>query len=154
MESGRQRTLNVLKRSGLWFGCVLTAMALFSACMMLAPPFHWDWDGYVLVYRITSILALPVALLFLPAVLRFRQASAPQMLAILSSGVLVGPVALVLWSQVMIWHGANADMVWHGDPEVGFGIWGEAKYAALVGFLSTTLYILSFRALGVAKNSR
>ena len=71
------------------------------------------------------------------------------MWAILPAGSLIGPLAIGLWFLVLQIGGASPQTMWQGDPLIGWvgsSIAGMI-FALIVGVLTSSFYLVIFRAL-------
>ena len=133
-----KNSMNMLARIGLWFGSMLVSVAAFSLVLSIV------WNAGVValppVFRITMIFALPVACLYLPVVLFFKDAEGRRGRVILLSATLVGPTLMVLWCLL-------PEGPWKVDPLLGIcGLWGPI-YALFVGFLTACSYVGALKLL-------
>jgi hypothetical protein len=152
--SSASKLANAFGRVGLWFGCLLLSVALFSLLFNLVfngTPFQagvFNWAGAVfLVFRITMKFALPVWCLCLPFVIALKDAEEGRMRTILVSGILIGPAALGLWCFMLQLRGGDTTKIWLGDPLIGLGGISGMIYALIVGFLTTSFYVVALKVL-------
>jgi hypothetical protein len=135
--------VKILARIGLWFGCLLIAVALFSLLFLRfnsSPDRDVIWEGYIWVYRVTMMFALPVWSLYLPLTVKLKDAEDNRIWILLVSGTLIGPLSLTIWFLILQLRGGDAHTIWgQGDPEApstaAFMI-----YASVVGFLAAAIY--------------
>ncbi|HZD47373.1 MAG TPA: hypothetical protein VE178_01395 [Silvibacterium sp.] len=150
-EHGERGSLNVLRRIGLWFASLLLAVALFClffSLIFMASPFFTA--GSILpVLRVTMIFALPVWCLYLPVVIAVKDAEERRIWTILLTGTLIGPLAMFLWSLILLLRGFSQKDVWLGDPLLGGlgGCIGSMTLALIVGFLTTSFYVIALKIL-------
>ncbi len=126
-------------RIGLWLGCCLLAVAVFS--LILGPRGSVDVG-----LRIGLLFVLPICLLYLPLIIKLRDAEHRRIWIILTSGILIGPAVLFLWSLILILRGGSAHAIWQGDPLVPSSA-VLIGFAAIVGLIMTSVYALSLKAL-------
>lgn len=137
--------MNTLTRIGLWFGSTLLSVAAFSVVMSIV--WNADFRGLLPVFRVTVMFALPVACLYLPMVLFFKDAEGRRGRVILLSATLIGPAAILLWGLLLQLRGGDPETIWKGDPLIGIGgIWG-AIFALFVGFLTACSYVGALKLL-------
>ena len=116
-------------------------------------------SGIFPIIRVTVIFALPVWCLYLPVVIAVKDAEGQRIWAILFSGTLIGPLAMFLWSLILLLRGFNQKAVWLSDPLLGSLGGGIASmiFALIVGFLTTSFYVVGLKILyrrSVARQSR
>jgi hypothetical protein len=147
--SRASKLANAFVRIGLWSGCLLLSVALFS--LLFNVVFNraaFNWGGAVfLVFRITMKFALPVWCLCLPFVIALRDAEERRMRTILLSGTFIGPAALGVWCFVLQLRGGSAYKIWLGDPLIGLGGIAAMIFALMVGFLTTSFYVMALKVL-------
>src|SRR5277367_3846761 len=105
--------MKLLTRIGVWFGCLLIAVALFS--LLFVRLFNAGGD-VILVCRITMMFALPVWFLYLPFTVKLKDAEDRRIWIILVSGILIGPLSLTIWCLILQLRGGDAATIWQGDP--------------------------------------
>ncbi len=135
--------MNLLTRIGLWFGCLLLAVGLFSVLFIR---FFSPGGEVMFIFRITMMFAFPVWLLCLPLIVKLRDAEDNRIWIILASGILIGPLALTIWCLILQLFGGDAHAIWHADDLApGTGIC--MIFASVVGFLTTLLYGIALKIL-------
>lgn len=138
--------MNVLRRIGFWFVSLFLAICLFSLLFnLLFGGFHPD--ALVLIFRITMVEALPVWCLFLPVVIAVKDAEKRRSWLILLGGSLIGPVSVILFCLFLQLRGGNPQTIWSGDPLAGLGGISEMLYSLIVGFMTTSFYVIALRVL-------
>jgi hypothetical protein len=100
-----------------------------------------------LIFRVAMTFALPVWCLYLPVVIALKDAEEGRIWTILFSGILIGPASLALWGLILQLRGGDAHQIWHGDPLVGLGGIAAITFALIVGFLTTSFYVIALRIL-------
>lgn len=130
-----------LIRVGLWFVSFLVANFCFSLF----------WGLYSLTISVaaaffvfTLIFASPAWCLCLPVVIAFKDAEGRRIWAILSAGVLVGPLSLLILGA--------ADRL-HSVTSPGTGLWDLVEaipaiflvFAVIVGSLTTCAYVYGLK---------
>jgi hypothetical protein len=139
--------MNTLRRIGLWFGSVLLSVTLVS--QLLALLFHWGgpFSGpFFDIFRVAGMMAFPVACLYLPFVIALQDAEERRVWTILFSGILIGPASLLLWCIIaQLW--SSDPNLWEGDPLTGIGCLSGMVLALVVGFLSTSAYVIALKVL-------
>jgi hypothetical protein len=135
--------MNIPTRIGLWFGCLLVAVGLFSG---LFGRFFNSGGEVMFIFRITMIFALPVWFLYLPLVVKLRDAEHNRIWIILVSGILIGPLALTIWGLILQLSGGGAFDIWGGD-DLGPSNGACMICASVVGFLTTLLYGIALKVL-------
>ena len=96
--------------------------------------------GYIWVYRVTMMFALPVWFVYLPLTVKLKDAEDSRIWILLVSGTLIGPLSLTIWLLILQLGGGDARTIWgQGDPEApstaAFMI-----YASVVGFVAAAIY--------------
>ena len=141
--------MNVFGRIGLWFGCLLFSVTLFSL--------GWGAAAYN-VFRLTTIFALPVACLYLPFVIALKDAERRRIWTILLSGILIGPAVPGLLGLFLQLRGQlrseDGHKVWRSEPLTGLGLGSAMIYALIVGFLTTVCYVIALKRLAAARYHR
>jgi hypothetical protein len=138
MSSEREvMPIGTLQRTGVWFGCFLLSVALFSL---------FFGSAAVLVFRVAMIFALPVSLLFLPFVIGFKNAERERSIILLAAGALIGPVCLALWGLILQLRGGNLQMIWIGDG-LDEGVLPASVYACIVGAVTAGCYVAALKVL-------
>ena len=146
--------MNVLGRIGIWFVSLLLAVALFGLLFGLL---FSTARAIFPIIRVTMIFALPVWCLYMPVVIALKDAEERRIRTILFSGILIGPVSLGLWCILLQLRGGDPRAIWRGDPLIGVGGISGMIYALIVGFLTTSLYVIALKILhrrSVASESR
>jgi hypothetical protein len=131
--------MTAMRNIGLWFFSLLLSVGLFS----LSYGRH-SVESYAIVFRITMMFALPVACLYLPIVIMLRDAEEGRMRIIAGTGVLIGPISLVLWGLILVARGEPS--VWQGDG-LGLGLVAAIIFASIVGFLTTMFYVVALKLI-------
>jgi hypothetical protein len=131
--------VNVLIRIGLWFGCLLVAVAIFS--LFFVRLFSIGSD-VIAIFRITMMFALPVWFLYVPFIVVLKDAEDRRIWIILVSGILIGPLALILWSFILQLRGSNANT----DPLAGSTA-GYMIFSSVVGLLAAAIYGFFLKAI-------
>jgi hypothetical protein len=132
--------VKLLTRIGVWFGCLLIAVALFS--LLYVRLFNGVGD-VMFVCRITMMLALPVWFLYLPFTVKLKDAEDGRIWTILVSGILIGPLSLITWAFILQLRGRD---VWQSDP-LAPSIAACMIFASVVGLLATAIYGISLKAI-------
>ena len=140
--------MNTLRRIGLWFGSLLFSVTLFSLLftLLFTGLGFFRAGSVVLTFRVSVLFAFPVWCLYLPFVIAFKDAEQRRGWTILFSGILVGPASLGLWGLILQLRGGDPYTIWHGDPLL-FGLRGGMICALIVGFLTTSFYVIALKAL-------
>jgi AbrB family looped-hinge helix DNA binding protein len=126
---------NPFWRIGLWFVCLLLAVTIFSV---------FFGSGFLVVFQVTMMFALPVAVFYLPVVVTLKDAE--RVWTILISGLMIGPLVSVLWGIILQLRGGNPHMVWIGDG-IDWGVVPCMAPAAAVGVVTTALYIAGLKSI-------
>jgi hypothetical protein len=136
--------MDISRRIGLWFGSLILSITLFSLLL----PLLWNsWGGAVtFLFRVTMIFAFPVWCLCLPFVIAFKDAEKRYPWILLLGGTLIGPALLALWCLILQLRGGDPHTIWYGDPLAGPAVLPWIS-ALIVGFLTTSIYLVSLRAL-------
>jgi hypothetical protein len=138
--SGASNLMNTLRRIGLWAGSLILSVTLFSLLFSLLP----NWGGAIfLIFRVTMLFALPVWCLYLPFVIALKDAEERRIWTTLFSGILIGPASLSLWGFILQLGGGDPHKIWQGDPLIGFGLNVGMIFALIVGFLTTSFYVIA-----------
>ena len=146
--SGASNLMNALRRVGLWFGSLLLSVTLFSLLfnLLFSGPGFFRAGSVLLIFRVTMTFALPVWCLYLPFVIALKDAEERRSWTILSSGILIGPASLALWGLILQLRGGDPHTIWQGDP-LAFGLRGAMIFALIVGFLTTSFYVITLKVL-------
>ena len=130
----------------MWAVSFLVASLLFT---FILSGFFLGINGFFLVLRVTMIFALPVWCLFLRVVIAFQNKHGERNRTILISGILVGPLALSVWSIALLFHGYKLNTVLFGDPLAG-GVGGLVKdviLSLILGSMTTLFYLRGLKRL-------
>jgi hypothetical protein len=133
-----------LERIGLWFGCLLIAVALFS--LLFIRLYGGAGSDVMLVCRISMMFALPVWFLYLPFTVKLKDAEDRRIWTILVSGILIGPLSLTIWCLILQLHGSDAHTIWHGDPLIPSTA-ACMIFASVVGLFATAIYGISLKVI-------
>ena len=147
--SGASNLTNASRRIGLWLGSLLLAVTLFSLLFNLVfnrAAFNW-LDSVFVIFNVTMTFALPVWLLYLPFVIALKNAEDRGIWTILFSGISIGPVSLALWCFTLQLSGDDPHRIWQGDPLIGMGGIAAMLFALIVGFLTTSFYVIALKVL-------
>ena len=133
----------------LSFGCLLLAVTFFSLLFnLLFSGISSSWaESFLFTFRFTMIFALPVWCLYLPFVIALKDAEERRGGTILGSGTLIGPVSLALWGLLLQGRGGNPHQIWYGGPIISLGGIAAMIFAFLVGFFTSSLYVIALHAL-------
>jgi hypothetical protein len=135
-------------RLGLWFGSLILAVSLFCVLFGLLPSVGGNsWVLTAIVFRATMTFAFPVWCLCLPFVIAFKDAEKRRLWILLMGGTLIGPASMALWCLILQLRGGDPHEIWHGDPLAGIGGIEWMIFSLIVGFLTTSIYLVSLRAL-------
>jgi hypothetical protein len=150
-ESAERSVMGVWQRIGLWFLCLLVAVALFSAVLSLGLTIAGSARvGLVVsIFRITMMCALPVWCFCLPFVIAVKNAEGSRIWIVPLSGSLLGPLLVGLWFLILQMGGTNEKLMWQGDPLIGWVGSGLAGmiFAFIVGLLTSSIYVVSLKVL-------
>jgi hypothetical protein len=141
--STAKNPMNILTRIGLWFGCFLIAVALFS---LLFSQLFSNGGAVMFIFRATMTLALPVWFLYLPFIVKLKDSEDRRIWIILVSGILIGPLALTVWCLILQLGGGDARDIWQGDP-LAPSTAACMIFASVVGFLATAIYGISLKVV-------
>lgn len=100
----------------------------------------------LLIFRLTMIFAFPAWCLYLPFVMALQDAEERRLWILLVSGILIGLASLVLWDLILQVRSGNPQKIWQGDP-LGFGMDCAIFCALIVGFLTTSCYVIALKVL-------
>lgn len=132
-------SLSQSTRAALWSACCLLLAAI--SCLLFGKAGSLDVG-----LRFTLVFVLPAWLLYLPVILKLKDAGNHRLWIILGSGPLLGPAVLALWFGVSITRGESPSALWQGDP-LGPGtpilIFGSAIFT----FVIAAIYGASLRLL-------
>lgn len=148
ITSGASNLVNTLRRIALWFSSLLLSVTLFSLLFTL----HFSGPGFfragsvLLTLGVTMIFAFPAWCLYLPFVIALKDAEQRRGWTILFSGILIGPASLALWGLILQLRGGDPYKIWQGDP-LAFGFNGAMIFALIVGFLTTSFYVIALKVL-------
>jgi len=115
-----------------WLGSLVLAVRLFSVIYGLV--------SFFFIFRITILIALPAALLYLPFLITLQKQEGGQPWTVLFSGSLCGPAYIALWVLFGAIRGRSA--AWDGDG-LGPGLAACLVYALVVGFLTSGSYVIA-----------
>jgi hypothetical protein len=141
--SGISNSMNALRRVSLSLGCLLLSVTLFS--LLFIQPF--GTGAVPLVFRVAIMFAIPVWCLYLPFVIALKDAQERRIWIILLSGILIGPTSLALLGLILQLRGGDPHDIWQGDPLIGLDGIAAIIFAAIVGFLTTSFYLIALRVL-------
>lgn len=133
--------MSTSRRIGLWFVCVLVAATLFG--LFITGFVHVE--AAFMVLRVTLLFASPVALLYLPLVVWLRDAEQRRIWTIVASGVVIGPLTMLLLGLVsQLFSAVGSHQLWYGDG-IDFGVLQSMIFALIVGFLTTAMYAAALK---------
>ena len=136
--SGPSNLMNTLKRLSLWFGSLLLSATLFV--LLFSVLFR---ASAILILRVTMIFAFPLWCLYLPFVIALKDAEERRIWITLLSGTLIGPASLALWGLMLQLRGGDPHEIWYGDPLIGLGGFAAMIFAFIVGFVTTSFYVVA-----------
>ncbi len=143
--------MNALRRISLSLGSLLLSATLFTLLfsLLLNRVALFRAESLLFIFRLTMTFALPVWCLYVPFVIALKDAEERRIWNILFSGTLIGPVSLALWGLILWLKGGDPHKIWLGDPLFGVlgGIAAAMIYALIVGFLTTSFYVIALRVL-------
>lgn len=131
------KTLAVGARLRLWFACLLIVLLPFSVAL-------GGSSGFAVVLWVTSAFAVPVSCLYLPLVVKLRDAEQSRWIVLLSVGAVIGPAALACLGLIQVWKGRDPQLIWLGDGEDP-GFRGLALCALVVGTLTSLAYVIGLK---------
>jgi hypothetical protein len=157
-------SISVPHRVGLWLSAFLLAVGLFGLLFCLAVDTEWtarglpatsvrDFLADLLVDSLATLMyALPAACLYLPIVIRLKDAEGRRIWIILIAGTLTGPAVMAIWCLFFQY------------PLIAPGGLTILLFAAIVGSLTALFYAIALRiayrhirktraAIGLAANS-
>jgi hypothetical protein len=117
---------------------VVVATALFS---LLLRRLGSVW----IIFKIASVFALPVGVLFLPLVVALRNRGKWRSVLILLGGSLIGSLPLAIWALILLLSGSAHNAIWHNEPLTGLGLGPIMVFSALIGFIASCLYLLALK---------
>jgi hypothetical protein len=129
-----------LKRLGLWFGSLLLSATLFV--VLFSVLFR---ASAILILRVTMIFAFPLWCLYLPLVIALKDVKERRIWIILLSGTLIAPASLALRGLMLQLRGGDPHEIWYGDPLIGLGGFAAMIFAFIVGFVTTSFYVIALR---------
>jgi hypothetical protein len=138
--SGPSNLMNKLERLGLWFGSLLLSATLFV--LLFSVLFR---ASAILILRVTMTFAFPLWCLYLPFVIALKDAEERRIWITLLSGTLIGPASLALWGLMLQLRAGDPHEIWYGDPLIGVGGFAAMIFAFIVGFVTTSFYIIALR---------
>ena len=138
--SGPSNSMNTLKRLGLWFG----SLTLSATFFLLFSVLFRAWS-VIVILRVTMVLGFPVWCLYLPFVIALKDAEERRIWITLLSGTLIGPASLALWGLMLQLRGGDPHEIWYGDPLIGLGGFAAMIFAFIVGFVTTSFYVIALR---------
>jgi hypothetical protein len=141
--------MNAVRRICLWFGSLLVSVTLFTLLLNLFFSRSGAFSAAMafLIFRVTMTFALPVWCLYLPWVIALKDTEERRIRTILFSGTLIGPVSMAIWDLLLQLRGGDPQTIWHGDPLIGIGGFATIIFAFIVGFLTTSLYVIALKVL-------
>jgi hypothetical protein len=153
---GESMTTDRLRRIGLWFASLVVGVALFSLafCVFFHTGGSLAGQPVILVFRIAMMFAFPVSCLCLPFVIALKHPEGRRIWTTLIGGSLIGPASLALWALILLLRGGDPQVIWYGDPLLGAvgGVAGGMVFGLIVGFLTTSCYLVALRALNPQAN--
>jgi hypothetical protein len=134
-------SLDTFRRIALWFGCLCLSVIFFTLTFSFAGPVM-----LIVVLRVTMMFALPVWFLYLPFVVSLKDAQPGRLLIFWVSGIIFGPVSLAALGLILQLDGSHRRSIWVGNG-IDIGIGPCMICAAIVGFLTTTFYVLATQVI-------
>lgn len=134
----------MLPRIGLLFVSLLLAIASFSLFFSLL---FSTVAAFSTIFQVTIVFALPVWCLCVPVVIAVKDLEVRRVWIFFFSGSLVGPVTFGLWCLFLEFRGYSHEGIWHGDPLTGLGGISGLVFSSLVGFLTTSFYVIASKIL-------
>lgn len=138
--------VGALKRVGFSLGALLVSVTLFCALLPLAPGSLGTRGSFPFNFYATLVFALPVWCLYLPFILKLKDAEGRRRWIILVTGTLIGPVAMGLWAAALLLNTLGLQRIVYeaGDLRAIGALMG---FAFFVGCLTSAFYVLALRRM-------
>lgn len=145
--SSPEALLSAAGRVGLWFGCVVLSAVVLATV--------FSASGWLWIFRLALLFALPGACLYLPIVIWLSNADGKRLWILIGVGTLVGPPSIVLFGLIQQLRGVDPKSIWHNDPLVPASLIRIIHVVCplVIGFLATAFYGLTLRFLNPAASA-
>src|SRR5262249_54255587 len=149
MISGTSNLMDRLRRISLSFASLLLAVTLFTLLfsLLFTGAGFFRAGTLLLIFRVTVVFARPVWCLWVPLVIALKDAEERRIWTIFLSGIVIGPASLALWGLILQLRGGDPHRIWQGDPLIGLGGIAAMIFSAIVGFLTTSFYVIALKIL-------
>lgn len=138
--------VGALKRVGFSLGALLVSVTLFSILLPLIPGQLGRLGPFPFTFLATLVFALPVWCLYLPFILKLKDAEGRRRWVILSTGTLIGPVATGLAAVVFLLNTVGLQRIIYGTGDLR-AIGALMGFAFFVGCLTSAFYVLALRRM-------
>lgn len=136
--------VGALKRVGFSLGALLVSVTLFSVLFTLVSGRLRTLDPLPFIFLGTLVFALPVWCLYLPFILKLKDAEGRRRWIILVTGTLIGPVATGLAAVVFLLNTVGLQRIIYGTGDLR-AIGALMGFAFFVGSLTSAFYVLALR---------
>lgn len=139
---------SALKRVGFSLGALLVSVTLF--CVLFTLVFgrlgSFNVDSFLFTFLATLVFALPVWCLYLPFILKLKDAEGWRLWVILVTGTLIGPVAMGLWAAVLLLNTFGLQRIVYSTHDLS-SIGALMGFAFFVGGVTSAFYALALRRM-------
>ncbi len=138
--------VGALKRVGFSLGALLVSVTLFCVLFTLVSGSLGTRGSFPFIFLGTLVFALPVWCLYLPFILKLKDAEGRRRWIILVTGTLIGPVAMGLWAAALLLNTLGLQRIVYeaGDLRPIGALMG---FAFFVGCLTSAFYVLALRRM-------
>ncbi|MCO5352006.1 MAG: hypothetical protein M9913_14090 [Bryobacteraceae bacterium] len=138
--------VGALKRVGFSLGALLVSVTLFCVLFTLVSGSLGTRGSFPFIFLGTLVFALPVWCLYLPFILKLKDAEGRRLWVILSTGTLIGPVATGLAAVVFLLNTVGLQRIIYGTGDLR-AIGALMGFAFFVGCLTSAFYVLALRRM-------
>ncbi|MCL4842350.1 MAG: hypothetical protein KJZ79_10935 [Bryobacteraceae bacterium] len=136
--------VGALKRVGFSLGALLVSVTLFCILFTLVSGSLGTRGSFPFIFLGTLVFALPVWCLYLPFILKLKDAEGRRRWIILVTGTLIGPVATGLAAVVFLLNTVGLQRIIYGTGDLR-AIGALMGFAFFVGSLTSAFYVLALR---------
>lgn len=138
--------VGALKRVGFSLGALLVSVTLFCVLFTLVSGSLGTRGSFPFIFLGTLVFALPVWCLYLPFILKLKDAEGRRRWIILVTGTLIGPVAMGLWAAALLLNTLGLQRIVYEAGDLR-AIGALVGFAFFVGCLTSAFYVLALRRM-------